>query len=339
MEKIFIEHPWEDDDRSSVNEFNFKFVKEKVSKASVSKRANKLQNSTPGRFVRAPSEDVQETPNKIQPSNRKRKATQPTKSLHDEAGHAKQKKQKEVANVGQPKPSDKQLNGKGTASSKEVSLREKLVESLKGSRFRFLNEQLYKSTGEVSRKMFLEDPEAFRAYHDGYRHQIAQWCVNPLDRIIKSIQKLPKNFVIADFGCGEARLAEEVPHKVYSLDLVAANKGVIACDMAQTPLETNSTNVVVFCLSLMGTNLRDFLLEANRIMKVGALLKIAEVSSRFDNVKEFIDCVHKCGFLLDSKDLKHKLFYFFNFKKVRTVDKQSLKGKHFSLKPCLYKKR
>ncbi|XP_058461344.1 ribosomal RNA-processing protein 8 isoform X2 [Malaya genurostris] len=149
----------------------------------------------------------------------------------------------------------------------------------------------------------------------------------------------PKDYLVADFGCGEARLAEAVPHNVYSLDLVAINNSVIACDMANTPLETNSVNVVVFCLSLMGTNLRDFLLEANRIMKTGALLKIAEVSSRFDNVKEFIDCVHKCGFLLENKDLKHKLFYFFNFKKVRTVEKRSLKSKQFSLKPCLYKKR
>lgn len=144
---------------------------------------------------------------------------------------------------------------------------------------------------------------------------------------------------MADFGCGEARLAESVPHKVYSLDLVAANSSVIACDMANTPLETNSINVVVFCLSLMGTNLRDFLLEANRIMKTGALLKIAEVSSRFDDVKEFVDNVQKCGFLVENKDLNHKLFYFFHFKKVRTVDKSSFKGKHFSLKPCLYKKR
>ncbi|XP_055535055.1 ribosomal RNA-processing protein 8 [Wyeomyia smithii] len=330
MEKIFTEHPWEDDDRSTNNEFSFKSITTKASKKTEKKSKQKLSNL--GKFVRAPAEEIQEEPTKNQSTSRKRKAAQPTKLLHEESERPQQKKQKEIR-------IDKQRNGKNTIHIQDASLRDKLVDSLKGSRFRFLNEQMYKSSGEDARKMFLEDPEAFQAYHEGYRHQIAQWSVNPLDRIIKSIRKLPPNFVVADFGCGEARLAEEVPQKVYSLDLVASNSSVIACDMAKTPLETNSVNVVVFCLSLMGINLRDFLLEANRIMKVGALLRIAEVSSRFDNVKEFIDCVQKCGFLLETKDLKHKLFYFFNFKKVRTVDKHSIKGKHFSLKPCLYKKR
>lgn len=78
----------------------------------------------------------------------------------------------------------------------------------------------------------------------------------------------PKTFVIADFGCGEGRLAKAVPQKTYSLDLVAHRHEIIACDMAHTPLETNSIDVAVYCLSLMGTNLKDFLLEANRVMKM-----------------------------------------------------------------------
>lgn len=79
----------------------------------------------------------------------------------------------------------------------------------------------------------------------------------------------PLNYIVADFGCGEARLAESVSQKCYSFDLVAANKKVIACNMAHTPLSPESVNVAVFCLSLMGTNLKDFLLEANRVLKIG----------------------------------------------------------------------
>lgn len=74
---------------------------------------------------------------------------------------------------------------------------------------------------------------------------------------------------MADFGCGEARLAKTIPQKCYSFDLVAANDSVIACNMAHTPLSDDSVNIAVFCLSLMGTNLKDFLLEANRVLKVG----------------------------------------------------------------------
>lgn len=39
--------------------------------------------------------------------------------------------------------------------------------------------------------------------------------------------------------------------------------------MAHTNLLTSSVNVVVFCLSLMGTNLKDYIVEANRVLKKG----------------------------------------------------------------------
>ena len=40
----------------------------------------------------------------------------------------------------------------------------------------------------------------------------------------------------ADFGCGDAQLASNVPQTVHSFDLVATAPGVIACNMANTPL-------------------------------------------------------------------------------------------------------
>lgn len=79
----------------------------------------------------------------------------------------------------------------------------------------------------------------------------------------------PLQYVVADFGCGEGRLGQTIEQKCYSFDLVAVDDGVIACDMAHTPLQSNLVNVAVFCLSLMGTNLKDFILEANRVLKIG----------------------------------------------------------------------
>lgn len=149
----------------------------------------------------------------------------------------------------------------------------------------------------------------------------------------------PKNHIVVDMGCGDARLAKTVQQRVYSIDLVSNVEGVIEADMAKTPLETKSAHVVVYCLSLMGTNLKDFFIEANRILKLNGILKIAEVSSRFEDIKVFIDFVQKCGFDLVSKDLSHNLFYFLNFKKSHDVNSFNKKIPDFSLKPCLYKKR
>jgi ribosomal RNA-processing protein 8 len=140
-------------------------------------------------------------------------------------------------------------------------------------------------------------------------------------------------------GCGDARLSKSIVNKVYSIDLVSTADGVIKADMSNVPIDSNSVNVVVYCLSLMGTNLKDFFIEANRILKLSGIVKIAEVSSRFEKVNVFIDSIQKCGFELVNKDLENKLFYFFTFKKTYDVNAFNKKINDFSLKPCLYKKR
>ena len=79
--------------------------------------------------------------------------------------------------------------------------------------------------------------------------------------------KRAKNLVVADFGCGEARLAQSVPNKVHSFDLIALNKHVTQCDMKNVNLPNDSCDFAVFCLSLMGTNVVEFVTEAHRILK------------------------------------------------------------------------
>ncbi|CAG9764618.1 unnamed protein product [Ceutorhynchus assimilis] len=219
-----------------------------------------------------------------------------------------------------------------------LTLRQKMMGKLKAARFRFLNEQIYSTTGQETEKIFRRDPEAFKAYHEGYKQQVRKWPLNPVDKIIKSLNKIDKNFIIADFGCGEAKLAKSLQQKVHSFDLVASNELVTACDMAHVPLEASSVNVVVFCLSLMGTNLKDYLLEANRILKIGGMVKIAEVESRFEDVHTFIKSCEQFGFKKSWMDLSYNLFYFIDLKKESNAkDKNKLPV--VSLQPCLYKKR
>lgn len=92
----------------------------------------------------------------------------------------------------------------------------------------------------------------------------------------------PKSHLIADMGCGEAALAQRVPHRVRSFDLVAAAPGVEACDMARTPLLAASADAVVYCLALMGTDLTAYLLEANRVLKMGYVSFTASCSSKLN---------------------------------------------------------
>lgn len=40
-------------------------------------------------------------------------------------------------------------------------------------------------------------------------------------------------------------------------------------EMSHVPLKDGTVDVAVFCLSLMGSNFKDYIIEANRVLKVG----------------------------------------------------------------------
>ncbi|XP_034825527.1 uncharacterized protein [Maniola hyperantus] len=218
-------------------------------------------------------------------------------------------------------------------------LRERMLDRLKAAKFRFLNEKLYTSSGSDAQQLFQADPSAFQTYHEGYQQQVGKWPVKPLDLIVKRIQKMPKTHVIADMGCGQAELAKRVAQSVRSFDLVASGPGVEACDMARTPLASASVHVAVYCLALMGTELTQYLIEANRVLKLGGHLLIAEVESRFDNVDAFTSDVQRLGFSLKKVDDTHELFLFLEFTKVRDPPVKKGKLPILTLKPCIYKRR
>ena len=217
------------------------------------------------------------------------------------------------------------------------SFAQKLQSKLDAGRFRWINEQLYTSTGRKSAELFKGDLSLYQVYHKGFAAQVDQWPVNPLDHVIQYVRALPKDDVIADLGCGEGRLAEEVRQKVLSFDLVASKKHIVACDMAHLPLSKESVDVVIFCLSLMGTNLSDFLEESWRILVLGGTLKVVEVVSRIKNRKVFVKQVEGFGYKKTKSNLLNKMFIDLEFRKTERTNNKI--AANISLNPCLYKKR
>jgi len=139
---------------------------------------------------------------------------------------------------------------------------------------RQINEDL-DTSGKSSNPLqaFGSDPEVFKSYHSSYMKQMESWPTNPLELIIRWARKrLPAGSVIADLGCGEAKLALELGKSsftVHSYDLFALNDRVVACDVRKgVPLPDQSVDAVVFCLSLMGTDVSPFIAEATRILKI-----------------------------------------------------------------------
>ncbi|PHJ16821.1 methyltransferase domain-containing protein [Cystoisospora suis] len=181
----------------------------------------------------------------------------------------------------------------------QLEKRTLLLQKLQGSRFRSLNECLYTSTGQDAFKAFQKDPSLFDAYHKGYRLQVAQWPVKPLDLIKDWLRQLPQQWKIADLGCGDAELSACFPERnVLSFDLVSVNPNVTACNLAQVPLPECSVHAAIFCLSLMGKDWPTFLQEAHRILMPRGKLKIAEVLSRVSDCSSLVRGIEGLGFTL-----------------------------------------
>ncbi|KAA0701836.1 Ribosomal RNA-processing protein 8 [Triplophysa tibetana] len=237
---------------------------------------------------------------------------------------------------------NKTVNSKGDTEQapldRSAALRLKMEKRLEAGRFRYINELLYTSTSGEAKRMFKQDPDAIRIYHKGYTAQVQHWPENPVDSIIRYISQRPASLVVADFGCGDCKIARSVKNKVHSFDLAPVCELATACDMSKVPLRDSSVDIGVFCLSLMGTNLGDFLKEASRVLVMGGVLKIAEVASRFDDERSFVGAMSQLGFKMSNKDAENSHFYSFEFIKTGKAP-ENAKKPGLQLKPCLYKKR
>jgi ubiquinone/menaquinone biosynthesis C-methylase UbiE len=81
------------------------------------------------------------------------------------------------------------------------------------------------------------------------------------------------------------------------------NEIVIAGDMANVPLEDESLDAAIFCLSLMGTNITDYILEAFRTLKLDGHMHIIESTSRFKDKEQFMKQLEKIGFMVSVKEM------------------------------------
>ncbi|KAB1211697.1 Ribosomal RNA-processing protein 8 [Morella rubra] len=234
---------------------------------------------------------------------------------------------------------------KSQGLSKSSTFLDKMKARLSGGHFRMINEKLYTCTGKEALDYFKEDPELFNVYHAGYQEQMSHWPEQPVNIITKWLKDHSPSLVVADFGCGDARLSRNVKNKVFSLDLVSNDPTVIACDMSKTPLDDSVVDVAVFCLSLMGTTFPSYLKEAHRVLKPCGWLLIAEVKSRFDpatggaDPKKFSNAICELGFTSVFKDFSNKMFILLYFKKKDKLNSNRKEIEWPELKPCLYKRR
>ncbi|KAF7185937.1 25S rRNA (adenine-N(1))-methyltransferase [Pseudocercospora fuligena] len=258
------------------------------------------------------------------PKKNKKKDRKPEQN--DDAVKPDQKKDNAVQNAAPAKPPPL------PAGMKLTPMQAKMREKLTSARFRHLNETLYTAPSEKALELFDKNPEMFEDYHSGFRQQVTTWPENPVDNFIATIRArgkvrlqsqkkafknnkkrpsgaaeeeesatgklaaLPRTHgtaIIADLGCGDARLAQTLKDsgdgqklqlKVLSYDLHSPSPLVTKADISNIPTPDGSVDIAIFCLALMGTNWISFIEEAYRILHWKGELWVAEIKSRFGRV-------------------------------------------------------
>lgn len=229
-------------------------------------------------------------------------------------------------------------------------LQSSMLASLQGARFRSINERLYTHHSRDALTFMQEEPQLFDEYHAGFRQQVRKWPKNPVDKIAELLTPSKKakstnriraatipGALVVDMGAGEGGLAKMLAvHGFHTLsyDLVDTPdgwvRGLDAAAIHALPLpgiyvplgivwdrDTNSitaastVDVVVFCLSLMGTNWVDMICEAWRVLKPNGEMVIAEVTSRLGSTGDtwaFTELIRALGFHVDWVDTTNTHF-------------------------------
>lgn len=208
-------------------------------------------------------------------------------------------------------------------------LAEKLKRRLEGGKFRLLNDRMYHGKRLHQKELKL--------YHVFYDNQTKKWPVNPLDIIMEKIKEKNMDAMIADIGCGEARVAS-VFKNVSSMDLHPIRDDVMFCDMKQKiPLEDSSMDVAICCLSMMMADIAVPTKEVNRILRMGGYWYVAEVKSRISSVNFLGKRFESLGFEVEYVDASNTQFVLFILKKKCGDIPRTLP--RMNLRPCLYRKR
>ena len=205
--------------------------------------------------------------------------------------------------------------GKITIVSREdlvLPLRPEISEQLRRSlgAFSELNKTWSTSRSDNTFKRLKDNDSEWYYYHDEYAKKRKEWDEIPYEEIAKKIQGRP-DWIIADMGCGENLLSKEIENKVLAFDYVALEgEDVTACDMTNVPLEDGSVDAVVFSLSLMGSNSKDYLKEGFRITKPYGNLFIAEPKKKWEGrIDELKGIIEEIGFKVSDPKVSSRFLY------------------------------
>ena len=199
-----------------------------------------------------------------------------------------------------------------TRNDLEVNLTPTQIETRvrKFGDFSNMNKQFNTENSSTTHQRLKKDPEEWFEYHRLYREARNTWSIIPYEFWISRLQSLSPRLLIADLGCGEAKIGEAIGERVLNYDHISTDSNVTECDISKVPLSDSHVDVVVMSLSLMGKNWSDYISEAKRILVTnGDLFITITKNSLLDRLKDLRNIVVNSGFnILSDREISDFVF-------------------------------
>jgi superfamily II DNA or RNA helicase/CHASE3 domain sensor protein len=114
----------------------------------------------------------------------------------------------------------------------------------------------------------------------------------PRNRVITELNKIKtkRRKLVVDMGCGKGQISQyflsDTRFKFINYDHISSNETIISCDISNIPLEDDSVEICILSLAMWGSNCKEYVKEANRILESGGKLYIIEPTKRWSEQDE-----------------------------------------------------
>lgn len=197
--------------------------------------------------------------------------------------------------------------------------------------------QKYKSMNSANlNDFFKNNPSKWNEYHKLSKDNEKSFPEDeiPRNKMIKYLEDLPgkKKKVIADLGCGSAEInqhfkdKDNTRFKFHNFDHHSSNELVTSIDIKYTGLDPYTVDIVILSLAMWGSNCKEYLSEAYRILDIGGTLLIAEPYKRWNKVlDEQQNPINRLVELLETESFKieKKIEKKFMFIECRKLNKKT----------------
>jgi superfamily II DNA or RNA helicase/ubiquinone/menaquinone biosynthesis C-methylase UbiE len=151
--------------------------------------------------------------------------------------------------------------------------------------------QKYKTLTSANLSKLFEDKTKWEHYHTISERNEESFPKEsiPRNKIITELDKIktkrPKKIV--DMGCGKANISkhfkEDKRFEFTNYDHVSNNASVEVCDISHIPLEDDSVEICILSLAMWGSNCKEYIQQAHRVLETNGTLYIIEPTKRWTN--------------------------------------------------------